>query len=65
MPNWTTLEWLTAIASIAAVVGLIFAYLQWRKIKNAPSQNAGHRGVNVGGDNGGDINTGSQARREK
>ena len=65
MSDWTTLDWITAIAGVAAVVGVIFTYLQWRSSTNAPSQTAGDGGVNVGGDNSGEINTGTQMRREK
>lgn len=65
MSDWTALDWIIVIGVVATVVGAILAYLQLRSSTKTPSQTSGHGGVNVGGDNAGDINTVNQTRREK
>ena len=69
------LDWLNAYSDAITVivvvltgVGGLYAYVRYgRKSGDSPPrQRTGDRGVNVGGDNSGDINTGSQTtRREK
>lgn len=60
MANW---DW-TMIGGIAAVVGVAIAVIALFKRSSAPSQTSGDRGVNIAGSNSGDINTGSQTKKE-
>jgi len=59
--TWGAFEVIVTVGVIATILG---TWIAWRASRrSAPRQSAGDRGVNVGGDNSGTINTGSQSKR--
>ncbi|MEM8792450.1 MAG: hypothetical protein AAGE80_12595 [Pseudomonadota bacterium] len=60
--SWGFLEWFGVVAGVCSIVGLIYALIPKRSHGNN-AQEAGDRGVNIAGDNSGNINTGSQTTR--
>lgn len=60
--TWGALDWLAAAGALAGIVGAIAAVIALRR-RRGPTQHTGDGGVNIGGDNHGDITTGDDPGR--